>query len=177
MDALGLGGFQHAGSRQRIGQESRDIGAEAAATLGADAAPLADQQDAAEQVGRSWRKVPSGEAGWNSQRRADVQAVVAEFVTIRTDANQRGRLREQRQLDGNGPLRAGCAASGHEVPRSVAATALPGHRNRVPAVGGAGCHTTGRSVTATAWSPWPITGTAGTGPALTLRPACAGRSA
>jgi hypothetical protein len=62
---------------------------EPAAAFSADAAPLADQQCAAEQVGRSWLKVPSGAAaGWNSQRRADLDPVVALFVQRRVDPHQ-----------------------------------------------------------------------------------------
>ena len=57
------------------------MGIEPAAAFGADAAPLADQQSAAEQVG------------------PDLQAVEAPFVEFRPDADQRGGLGEQRQLD------------------------------------------------------------------------------
>jgi hypothetical protein len=53
---------------------------EASAAFSAEAAPVADQQRAAEQIGRSWRKVPSGKAGWNSQRRADLHPVEAMLI-------------------------------------------------------------------------------------------------
>ena len=51
---------------------------EASAAFSADAAPVADQQGAAEQVG------------------PDVQPVVAELVALGADADQRGAVREQR---------------------------------------------------------------------------------
>ena len=51
------------------------------AAFGADAAPLAEQQGAAEQVG------------------PDLHAVEAPFVALGADAAQRGGLGEQRQLD------------------------------------------------------------------------------
>jgi hypothetical protein len=72
---------------------------EPTASLGADAAPLADQERAAEQIGRSCLKVPSGAAGWNSQRRADLHPVAAPFVQGWADPHERGGLCEQWQLD------------------------------------------------------------------------------
>ena len=60
---------------------------EPAAAFGADAAPLAEQQGAAEQVG------------------PDLHAVEAPFVALGADADQRGGFREQRQLDRGGARR------------------------------------------------------------------------
>ena len=77
------------------------VGIEAVAALGADAAPLAQQQSAAEQVG------------------PDLHAVVAELVTLGANADQGGGFREERQLDGDRAFRAEFAASGHGVAGSV----------------------------------------------------------
>ena len=57
---------------------------EAAPTFGSDAAPLAQQQGAPEQIG------------------PDLHPVEAPFVALRPDADQRGGFREQRQLDRHG---------------------------------------------------------------------------
>ena len=72
------------------------VGVEAAAACGADAAPLAHEEGAAEQVG------------------PDFQAVVAPFVAFGAHADQGGGVREQRQLDGGGAARALGAALGME---------------------------------------------------------------
>jgi hypothetical protein len=50
----------------------------------------------------------------------------------RADPHERGRLREQRQLDRMG----GFAASGHIVVRSVTQWARGGQKNRRPSSGG-----------------------------------------
>ncbi len=54
-----------------------------------DAAPVADQQDASKQI------------------RSDFHAVIAPLVQRRADANQRRRVREQRQLNRDGRAGAG----------------------------------------------------------------------
>lgn len=59
------------------------MGIETAAAFGADAAPLAQQQGMAEQVG------------------PDFETVDAPFVPLGPDADQYGRLGEQRELDGS----------------------------------------------------------------------------
>jgi hypothetical protein len=92
---------------------------ETPAAAGAETAPVADQQGAAEQVGRSWLKVPSGEAGGNSQRRGDFQAVEAPFIAFGADANEGGGFREERKLDRRRACGAGFAAFGHDLPGSV----------------------------------------------------------
>ena len=65
---------------------------EAAPAFGADAAPLAEQQGAAEQIG------------------PDLHAVEAPFVALRPDADQRGGVREQRQLDRHGTRGSGVSS-------------------------------------------------------------------
>jgi hypothetical protein len=65
------------------------MGIEAAATLGTDASPLAQQQGVAEQVG------------------SDLHAVVAELVALGANSNERGSFRKERQLDGVGRSRSG----------------------------------------------------------------------
>jgi hypothetical protein len=57
---------------------------EPAATFGAEAAPLAGEQGATEQVG------------------PDLEAIEAPFITVGPDSNQGGRFREERQLIGDG---------------------------------------------------------------------------
>ena len=90
------------------------IGVEAAAALGSDAAPLADEEGAAEEVG------------------PDFHAVVAPFAVFGPDADERGGFGEQRELDGLGPARAlvcgvwawirgKCIAGGVGVPAESAA--------------------------------------------------------
>ena len=49
----------------------------------------------------------------------DLHAVVAPFIALGADADQRHRVREERQLDLGGPLRARGSAFGHVVTRSV----------------------------------------------------------
>ena len=71
------------------------MGIKAPPPMGADAAPVADQQGAAEQVG------------------LDRQPIVAPFVVLGTHAHQRGGFREERQLDR--PGRKWFAALGHDV--------------------------------------------------------------
>jgi hypothetical protein len=60
------------------------VGIEADVALGADAAPLASEERAAEQVG------------------PDCQAVVAPFVAFGTDASEGGLVGKQRELDRRG---------------------------------------------------------------------------
>jgi hypothetical protein len=75
------------------------MGIEPAAAFGADAAPLAHEKGAAEEV------------------RPDLHAVEAPLVTVGSDADEGGFFREERELDG---LRAGCFARfGHDDPGSV----------------------------------------------------------
>ena len=69
--------------------------------FGADAAPLAKQQGAAEQVG------------------PDLHPVEAPFVMLRTDADQRGGLREQRQLNRDGRHESGFRAFRHDIAGNV----------------------------------------------------------
>lgn len=57
------------------------VGVEAATALGTDAAPVAREEGASEQVG------------------PDFEAVVAPFVALGTDADQGGLIGEERQLD------------------------------------------------------------------------------
>jgi hypothetical protein len=75
------------------------VGVEADAALGADTAPLAGEEGAAEQVG------------------PDCQTVVAPLVALGTDADQGGLIGEQQQLE-----RLGHRVDfrrGHDPPRSV----------------------------------------------------------
>ena len=72
-----------------------------AAAFGADAAPLAEQQGAAEQVG------------------PDLHPVEAPLVALGVDADQRGGLREQRQLNRDGRRESGFRAFGHDVTVNV----------------------------------------------------------
>jgi len=88
---LGEGVDGGAGVRVRV---------EADAALGADAAPLVGEQRAAEQVG------------------PDRQAVEAPFVAVRPDADQRGLVGEQRELDRLGH-RCGFRPGGIDSPISV----------------------------------------------------------
>ncbi len=75
------------------------MGIEPAAAFGANAAPLAHEQGAAEEV------------------RPDLHAVEAPLVAVGSDADEGGFFREERELDG---LRAGCFAPfRHDDPRSV----------------------------------------------------------
>jgi len=69
--------------------------------FGADAAPLAEQQGAAEQVG------------------PDLHPVEAPLVALGVDADQRGSLREQRQLNRDGRRESGFRAFGHDVTVNV----------------------------------------------------------
>ena len=78
---------------------------EPAAAFGADAAPLPDQEGATEQVG------------------PNLHPIIAPFVQGRADPHERGRLREQRQLDRCRPGRGGFATSGHKVTGSVSRAA------------------------------------------------------
>ena len=80
---------------------------EADAALGADAAPLAGQQRAAEQVG------------------PDRHAVEAPLVPLRPDAGQRGLVGEQRELERLGH-RCGFRPGGHDSPTNVSKAAY-GH--------------------------------------------------
>ena len=77
------------------------IGVEAAAAMGADAAPVADEEGAAEQVG------------------PDVEAVEVPFVAFGADADQGRVFGEQRQLTGGGLVGGGSGAFGHGLTGSV----------------------------------------------------------
>ena len=99
--------------------------------FGADAAPLAKQQGAAEQVG------------------PDLHPVEALLVALGTDADQRGGLREQRQLNRHGRRESGFRAFGHNVAANV--SQIGGVRQRKPpgaSVSRVGCYTIINSVTA-----------------------------
>jgi hypothetical protein len=102
---------------------------EPARAFGADAAPLADQEGAAEQIG------------------PDLHPVVAPFVQRRADADERGRFGKQRQLgrrrpDGGRHGAGGEAggrstggrghgfAIGHIIPKNVTSAAWRRQRNR-----------------------------------------------
>ena len=75
--ALGAGeGYEGIAGGAGVG-----VGVEAAAALGTDAAPVAGEEGAAEQVG------------------LDLQAVVAPLVLLGADADQGGLVGEERQLD------------------------------------------------------------------------------
>lgn len=71
---------------------------------GADAAPSADEEGAAEQIG------------------PDLKTVKVVFVAIGADADEGGGFREERELDGSGPGEGGLAAFGHGVAGSVTRT-------------------------------------------------------
>jgi hypothetical protein len=71
------------------------VGIKALAALGAETAPVADQQRSAEQVG------------------PDFHPIEPAFVRFRTDANEGGGFRKERKLDGSGAFRAKFTASGH----------------------------------------------------------------
>ena len=101
-----------------------------AAAFGADAAPLAEQQGAAEQVG------------------PDLHPVEAPLVMLGADADQRGGFREQRQLNRDGRRELGFRAFGHNVTVNVShfdrvwRENRRGHLFRRP-----GCYTMTNSVT------------------------------
>jgi len=69
--------------------------------FGADAAPLAEQQGAAEQVG------------------LDLHPVEPPLVALGADADQRGGFREKRQLNRDGRRESGFRAFGHDVTANV----------------------------------------------------------
>jgi Integrase core domain len=71
------------------------------AALGAETAPVADQQRSPEQIG------------------PDFHPIEPPFVRFRTDANEGGGFRKERKLDGSGAFRARFTASGHGVGRNV----------------------------------------------------------
>jgi hypothetical protein len=78
---------------------------EAAAPFSANAAPLAEQQGASEQIG------------------PNLHAVEAPFVALRPDADQRSGFREQRQLDRQGARSSAFLTLGHEITGTVSQTA------------------------------------------------------
>jgi hypothetical protein len=80
--------------------------------FGADAAPLAEQQGAAEQVG------------------PDLHPVEAPLVALGADPDQRGGLGEQRQLNRDGWRESGFRAFGHDV--TVNVSQIGGVRQRKP---------------------------------------------
>ena len=71
------------------------------AALGAETAPVADQQRSPEQIG------------------PDFHSIEPPFVRFRTDANEGGGFRKERKLDGSGAFRAKFTASGRGVGQNV----------------------------------------------------------
>ena len=69
-----------------------------------DAAPTADEERAAEEVG------------------PNIEAVVAVLVALGQDADEGCGFREERELDRSGPGEGGLATFGHGVARSVSRT-------------------------------------------------------
>jgi len=117
---------------------------------GADAAPSADEEGAAEQVG------------------PDLEAVEAFFIAIGADADEGGGFREERELDGGGPSGGGLAAFGHGVAGSVTRAGgeyqaessgmldSGGLWGRGGRLGARGCYTISNSVTG-AYPSGPVT--------------------
>ena len=108
---------------------------EPAAAFGADAAPLPNQQRAAEQIG------------------PHLHSVEAPLIVLRPHPHQAGGFREERQLDRSRPGRGHFAGFGHGVARSVSAWP-PAYKPKPPkspdpgATSGRRCYTITGSVTA-----------------------------
>ena len=97
------GGYSPGASGWRVDCGAR-VEVEAVPARGSDAAPSADEQVAAEEVG------------------PDLEAIVAVPVALGQDANEGCRFREERGLDRSGPSEGRLATSGHRVVKIVTRT-------------------------------------------------------